>query len=525
MTLRKRLTVLVLGCFLIGASFAVAQEQTSQPSDETTQQLRRELEEAKENTKQLSNAVQDLKAQNMALSKQLDWLTPIAAIITLVLLAGSGTSFVTLRTDRKRLKESYLSEKAQAPTLAEREKLMYERQDELYRLTLQKEQESSERDRSIFVQSTQTLTLVNATLKLAKEASERASKSLEEKLTKQHNELEAEAIELVDSSKAYKNFKVLVEDSRFRSTLQTLAGEITGLQNNQNILDKEVTLAPYCSFIRGMNYHLDQHVKPALKYWKSVKDHPGAPEALKIMALHWIGYEQNNLGDFEDAFSSFELAAALANGPLKYELERLKIESRFFWTDRFSSRAVLPEMEALHEKVKKEDQSEEFQKAKSSIAGTLGNIYLQVGDDISFDPLSSESPSTYYDKAKKVFENAPKKTKWTWFGYGEACSKLGDKDEAEACFLSKVQPEAELEYSTRLEPRTKVLGQTTVLICSMLMPGQHKNVISLYNLIKLTLGSVGNHVTVYSQFKRRNVHKKAFLEDLEKAVKEFGAIE
>ena len=522
---RKTRTLVASACFLlIGISFVTGQQGSPQRQNETTQQLRRELEESKETTKQLSNSVQELKAQNLALSKQLDFLTPIAAIITFVLLASTGTSLVTLRTDRKRLKETYLSDKAKEPTLAARELLMYARQDELYGLMLHKEQESSERDRSIFIQSTQTLTLVNATLKLAKEASERASRSLEDKLTRQHNELEAAAKELVYASKAYKTFKVLVEDSRFRSTMQTLAEDITGLQNNQNMLDKEVTLAPYCSFIRGMDFHLNQHVQPALKFWKSAKDHPSASEALKIMALHWIGYEQNNLGDFEDASSSFELAANLAEGPLKYELERLKIESRFFWTDKFTASSVLPEMLALAGRVKNEEDSEEFKRVKSSIAGTLGNIYLQVGDEISADPLNEASPLPYYEKAREVFKNAPNKTKWTWFGYGEACAKLGDKPTAEACFLSRVQPEAEQEYSTRLEPRTKVLGQTTVLICSMLMPGQHKNVITLYNLIKLTLSSVDSHVTVYSQFKRRNVPKKAFLEDLERAVKEFGAI-
>lgn len=527
MTLRRmKPSYAALACLLfVGLSgLALGQQNAPQAADDVrTQQFRKELEESKETTKQLANSVQELKSQNLALSKQLDWLTPIAALITLVLLAGSGTSLVTLRTDRKRLNESYLSAKEKEPAIAEREKLMYARQDELYELRLQKDQESSERDRHIFVQSTETLTLVNDTLRLAKEASERASKSLEEKLTRKHNELEAEAIDLVDDSKAYKNFKILVEDSRFRSNLQTLALEITGLQNNQNILDKDVTLLPYCSFIRGMDFHLNQHVKPAVKYWKHAKDHPGASENLKIMALHWIGYEQNNLGDFEDASSNFELAANLAQGPLKYELERLKIESRFFCTDKFSASAVLPEMEALFERVEGEDKSEEFKKAKSSIAATLGNIYLQIGSDVSADPEATESPESYYEKAKEVFDNAPMKSKWIWFGYGEACFKLGEKPDAEACFLSKVKPEAELEYSTRLEPRTKVLGQTTVLICSMLVTSQHENVIMLYNLIKATLGSVDSHVTVYSQFKRRNVFKKAFLKDLDKAMAEFEA--
>jgi tetratricopeptide (TPR) repeat protein len=531
----KIFTYLTLACLLFVGFSTLVYGQKAPPQvteDATTQQLRKEQEESKETIRQLATSVQELKAQNLALSKQLDWLTPIAALITLVLLAGAGTSLVTWgglmitwRTDRKRLNEEYRSYKDKETVIEKREKLIYERQDELYNLSLKKEQDSSERDRHIFIQSTETLTLVNATLKLARDASERASKSLEERLNRQHNELESQASELIDDSKAYKNYKVLVEDSSFRSSLQTLAIDITGLQNNQNMLDKEVTLHPYCSFIRGMDFHLNQHVKPAIKYWKQVKDHSSASEDLKIMALHWIGYEQNNLGDFEDAASNFELAANLAKGPLKYELERLKIESRFFNTKKFSAKVISPEMEALYDSVEElKDKSEEFQKVKSSIAGTLGNIYYQIGNDLSSNGDVTESSTSYYQKAKETFANAPVKNKWIWFGYGEACFKLGEKKEAEACFLKNVKPEAELEYSTRLEPRTKVLGQTTVLICSMLVESQHDNVTPLYNTIKGTLGSVDTHVTVYSQFTRRNVFKKVFLEELDEAMRKFEAI-
>ena len=397
------------------------------------------------------------------------------------------------------------------------------RQDELYKLSRRNERVDSERDRRLFAQSTETLTLVNATLKLANEASLRASKALEDKLNRKHSALETEASELVEDSKAYKNFKVLVEDSRYRSNLQTLAIDIMGLQNNQELLDTDVILHPHCAFIRAMDFHLNQHVKPAIRYWKQVKAHPSASESLRIMALHWIGYEQNNIGDFEDAAENFEAAARLANGPLKHEIDRLKIESRFFNTSKYSAQSILPELLALQEKVELLEKSEEVKRIRSGIAGTLGNIYLQIGNDLQAMKAPSEPPKVYYEMAKAAFDSAPIKNKWIWFGYGEACYRLGDRATAEEYFLTKVKPEAELEYSTRLEPRTKVLGQTTVLICSMLIESQHDNVAPLYNLIKATLSSVDTHVTVYSQFKRRNVFKKVFLDDLDEAMKMFDA--
>jgi tetratricopeptide (TPR) repeat protein len=268
-----------------------------------------------------------------------------------------------------------------------------------------------------------------------------------------------------------------------------------------------------------MEFHLNQHFKPAIKYWKQAKEHPRVTDSLKIMSLYWIGYEQNNKGEFENAAANFELASSIAKGALYYELERIRIESKFFNTEKFSTEKIIPEMEALYAQVKLEKASDEFQRTKSSIAGTLGNIYYQLGNDLYGE--DKEKAILCYRKAKQTFADAPIRNKWNWFGYGEACFRLGELSEAEDCFLNKVKPEAEFEYSTRPEPRTKVLGQTTVLICSIRVESLHENVTTLYNLIKTTLGSVDDRVTVYSQFKRRNVFKDVFLKDLNVVMAEF----
>jgi cbb3-type cytochrome oxidase subunit 3 len=535
---------LFIGCI----TFAYGQNNSQTNGDSKTEQLEKEVKEGNDKIKQLTDSTQELKEQNAILSKQLDTLTTffygVAGLISIVLVVGTVTSFISWNTDRKRSNETYYMAKrreeevtAREKTLqarqdelysfsltrekasSEREKVLQARQDELYNLSLTREKESSERDKRIFAQSTDTLVLVNETLSLAKDASERASKSLEVKLDRRHDELEREAIDLIDESKAYRNYKVLVEDSNFRSNLQTLALEIAGLQNNQNILDKEVALHPHCCFIRGMEFHLNQHFKPAIKYWKQAKDHPKVNNALKIMTLFWIGYEQNNKGEFENAASNFELASSIATGAQCLELDRIRIESKFFHAEKFSTEQIIPEMEALYEQVKEKEASDEFQRAKSSIAGTLGNMYYQLGNELS--SKNTQESVRYYRKAKETFAEAPIRNKWNWFGYGEACFKLGEIDEAEECFLNRVKPEAEFEYSTRPEPRTKVLGQTTVLICSIRVPSLHENVTTLYNLIKTTLGSVDTHVTVYSQFQRRNVFKDVFLEQLNQIMMEF----
>lgn len=559
----KVILFLVFTIFLlIGLRILVSAQNTNSQIDENSkvENLQNQQNEDSEKIKKLLETTQDLKTQNAVLTKSLDTLSVIifsfVGLISLILLLGTGTSLWSWNTDRKRLNDVYkvAEDKEKENTRREnifherqdylyefskererifhqrqdslfelstkREKTLQERQDQLFELSLSREKESSERDRHIFGQSTETLTLVNQTLELARDASERASKALEERLNRQHNDLEQDAIDLLDEAKAYKNPKVLVEDSNFRSNLQTLASEVTALQTNQNILDKEVSLNPHCCFIKAMESHLNQHFKPAIKYWKKSESNDKAQIPLRIMSLYWIGYEQNNLGEFENGAASFEKASSIATGHMKYELERIRIESKFFDYPKFSTRKILPEMESLYEQIKKENESEEFQKVRSGIAGTLGNIYYQLGNELSSENKENESKE-YYKKAKEIFFEAPVKNKWIWFGYGESCYKLGEYEEAEKQLLDKVKNEAEFEYSTRLEPRTKVLGQTTVLICSIRIKSLHDNVRPLINLITATLGNVDKRLTVYSQFQRRNVSKRKFNEDLNKLMEEF----
>jgi tetratricopeptide (TPR) repeat protein len=484
--------------FVITYSFA--QEVTTNIiEDQNIEEMQKNVkDEDTDKIEKLTEDIQDLKTQNAVLTKSLDTLTIFFSIfgglISIILIFGAITSGVSWNTNRKRSNETYS-------------------------LDLKKEQESSKRDKSLFNQSMETLTLVNQTLGLARDASERAYKAIQEKLNKKHKALEKEASDLLEESKAHKNFKVLVENSTVRSNLLTLASAIISLQTNLGMLEKEVTLLPHCCFIRGMEFHLNQHFKLAIEYWKLAKDQENIPKPLRITALYWIGYEQNNLAKYEDAALNFELASDFATGPMEYELKRIKIESKSFDVLNYTTEKILPEIESLYGEIKEEIDSKEFNKIKSNVGLTLGNIYFQLGNDLSKN--DNKKSILYYEKAKETFYEAPVKSKWIWFGYGESCYKLGDHQKASDILLEKVKNQAEFEYSTRLEPRTKVLCQTTVLICSMRIKKFRRNVDTTYNLIKTILGGVDERLTIYSQLQSRNVLKKQFLKDLDKQMEEF----
>jgi len=499
---RILLMIFFLTILIFVITFSFAQEVTTNIiEDQNIEELQKNVkDEDTDKIEKLTEDVQYLKTQNAVLSKSLGTLNIFFSIfgglISIILIFGAITSGISWNTNRKMSNETYS-------------------------LAIKKEQESSERDRDIFSQSMVTLTLVNQTLELAKDASERAYKATYDKLNKKHKALEKEARELLEESKADENFKVLVENSTVRSNLLALASVIMSLQTNLGMLEEEVDLLPHCCFIRGMEFHLNQHFELAIEYWKLAKDQENIPKPLRITALYWIGYEQNNLAKYEDAALNFGLASDLATKPLKYELKRMKIESKFFDILNYTTENILPEIESLYGEIKKEIDSKEFQVVKSYVGLTLGNIYFQLGRDLS--KSDSKKYIEYYKKAKETFYKAPIKNKWIWFGYGESCYKLGDHQEAEKILSDKVKNVVEFEYSTRLEPRTKVLCQTTILICSMRIAKFHGNVDPTHLLIKTILGGVDERLTIYSQLHNRNVPKKQFLEDLNKLVDEFKA--
>lgn len=354
----------IMKYILIGIFVCISFELNAQDSMKNIYNSKIEMAKKLENLEKISNDLQELKTENAVLKKSVDTLEILfigfGGLISLILIAGSVTSLISWNTERKRSSETY-------------------------NLALQKENVLDKRDRSLFVQSSKTLNLVNQTLNLAKEASERASKFQVNRLETEHLTLEQKASDLIDKSKSYKSYKALVENATFRSSLEILNMDITQLTTNLKTIEDNVPLKPFCSFIRGMNFHLGQHFEKAIECWKLIIKDKEAPPQLKIMTLYWIGYEQNNILDFDSATITFEDAATLADKELKddakkYELERMEIESKSFNALKFETESLLPEIESLLKIIEKKSPSIEIRNVRSRICGTLGNICLQIAN-------------------------------------------------------------------------------------------------------------------------------------------------
>jgi len=363
--------------------------------------------------------------------------------------------------------------------------------------------------------SKETLELVNATLTLAKEASERAAKTIERRARTLVQELDHDAQFLLASVPSQDD-RALIAKTDSRSQLRSLARQIDAFEVNRLILPEDVQLTPQCIFIRGMDFHLNQQYLDAIGNWKMVALSNTAPADLRSLAWYWIGYEQNNLHKFEEAEQSFENALKHSKGSRQYELQRILFETRFFNKARNPAHALIIPLQNLLTVVEAVSRTDEIAARRIKIVVTLANVIYVSGCDAQASG-QQETAMDLFKRARDLFSSATQEDKWAAFGLAQTLFKLGSNEEVETAqaIFRDVRKAAIQEAVSREEPRTKVLANTTQLICCLRVPDFNEEVPNIRSLVMQDLGRVDERLTVYSQIQKRNVEQAEFQKDLE----------
>lgn len=394
------------------------------------------------------------------------------------------------------------------------------RTGEAHSVAMNGEQASQERSaevhRTFLSGSKDTLELVNETLTLAKKATERATKDMENKANNTLKKLDEQSKDLIEDALAQEDDRALVAKPDKREQLSSLAQKIGGLETFQDFFQFELT--PHCKFIRGMEHHLKQHFMDAFECWRSVALDKNTDPILKRLSWYWVGYEHNNLCNFPEAEINFKKALETATGIRRFELQRILIETRFFNKKTVSPETLISPFKDLLNSIEKELGNEGMSKKKAEILNTLGNIYFQIGNEHRANSNDTKAKENY-QLAKECYEKARGQAKWVLFSLAETLYKLGERNDTEKLFRN-AKDEAIVEYICREEPRTKVLARTTELICCIRVKGLREEATGIHSQVIEALGRVDNRLTVYSQIQKRNVTKDEFRQDLAELMKE-----
>jgi hypothetical protein len=141
------------------------------------------------------------------------------------------------------------------------------RVSQLHELTVTGEVSSQRRSEqsyaSFLEQSQTTLSLVNDTLELAKEATDRATKSVEEKTEQKRDAIEERAQRLMLGVFNSNEFELVVVDPERREELHAIGREVRTLEGQMGLQDVE--LKDYAKFVKALDQFLLDETEAALQ--------------------------------------------------------------------------------------------------------------------------------------------------------------------------------------------------------------------------------------------------------------------
>lgn len=448
---------------------------------------------------QFSNLKDQLRATE---DKFTNYLLIVSGVFAAVFAFFGVIPFITGKAAERRAQESHM--------------LAVESHNLAIRGEASNQERAVEVHQTFLAESKNTLELVNATLRLAKDASERAASVIQARAEKLLNELDKTAKRMLAEAKDDRD---LVTDPKKRSDLLSLASKIQGFEINSFMFPADLPLTPECRFVRGMELHLRQQFDDAFEAWHSVALEEKAVSKLRSLAWYWIGYERNNLGNFPEAEKSFQNAEQFETGPRRYELQRIRLESRFFNTKAGLAKTSIEPFTNLSKSIDVAPDTEEIRAHRVRVLTTFGNVLIQAGREE--EERDRTQAREYYERAQGILSQVADQYQWALFGLGQVFSYLGNDSEAEKILAGPARKNAQDEYINRMEPRTKVLARTTEIICCALVPKLKGEIHSVHGDLIEALGAVDSRLTIYSQFQKRNVSRDDFKKDLETFVKEY----
>ncbi len=402
------------------------------------------------------------------------------------------------------------------------------RATQLHELTVSGEtaaQARAELVHATFLEASQkTLALVNDTLALAKQASERAAETMKLKAKRTLERIEAQVKDGLWYSLQGSDFKVVVEDRRLRASIQEAAGDVSSIEGYLQLEDIE--LSPVLRFVKGMDGHLKQEPNLAMRYLQEAAQ-TSRDKDLIAFALYWVGYELNNLGRFHDATETFRKALEgemqKEDNPRYFELKAIELESRFFERARnlAEKKGLLPEgeirptIEDLSEEyeklVKKIPSSQDFRKVRDTAFRTWGNMLTWGGRKTQVGDYKRE----LFRKAVEKF-NAAGDGLYSFFGSLEArfdLERLGEGSVSRQDY-KKVVDKVNQQLSVRKEPRTLALLNETRLIAQYHWGRSPSELEQTYRELLVSLNDVDRSLTVYSQNEKRNIPWQTFEDEV-----------
>jgi len=296
------------------------------------------------------------------------------------------------------------------------------------------------------------------------------------------------------------------------------------IANSEGMLEaQEIKLTPHCLFVKGIDLHLKSAPRPAILCLQEVptdSDHD-----LSALALYWAAYESNNLGNFDRAVEHLQQARdrflAEKHRAQHYELSRCEIQTRFFdmaWNQSTQAGERRSQIEGFAEEVEElikalRDNRQDIIAERGHCSETLGDMMLWAARQ---SPLE-RSDVTPTDEQRSLLEAAARHYLaggdhiWAQLGLAQARWALGDRlgDEEYATLHNNLV----VEGVAHREPRTLALRHAAVMIVEGEYGAPSGSLQQSWRHLSNDVLHVGEDITIFSPWQKRNVPRSAFLEE------------
>jgi TolA-binding protein len=190
-------------------------------------------------------------------------------------------------------------------------------------------QRRTEQSFSTFLEESQkTLSLVNDTLGLAKEATDRATHAMTTKMKASLDNIEEKAEDLVIDVAAEGTHSELIDKAEHRLEVRRIASELAAIQGYVTL--QEIEPGPFSQFIRGLDQYLSDESREALHTLRHLAQSLDRGE-LKASAYFWLGELHTAFGEYAKAERAYENALddVKKDSSEAFELESLVTRTRF----------------------------------------------------------------------------------------------------------------------------------------------------------------------------------------------------
>jgi hypothetical protein len=188
-----------------------------------------------------ASAIKELKGEVSVLKERTGWvLLPIAAVLAILGIGGAFSVVFSIRDQRR---VSQLHELSVAGEISS--------------------QRRTEQSYGAFLEQSQTtIALVNDTLRLAKDASDREVQSGRSKAKERVSSIENRAENMMLPIFSKEDFELIIEDAETRRELIQIGRELRELDASLSL--QEVELRPYAKFVKAMALFVGNETEAAI---------------------------------------------------------------------------------------------------------------------------------------------------------------------------------------------------------------------------------------------------------------------